>query len=162
VPPARRRAKHIGLKEYRSGPQLDDIAMDDQLHAYRQHLVLAEQKAQEVYDKTVLSLSGGALGISFAFVDKFLTGDTVYGKAYLVSAWFCWGLSVAVVLASHFFSQRALRRAIEQVDQGEIYIRAPGGVFSRITDICNTAGGALFLIGLVMMILFIDTNLGAI
>jgi len=122
--------------------------MDDQLRGYRQHLVLAEQKAQEAYDKTVLSLSGGALGISFAFVDEFLTGDTVYATGYLVSAWFCWGLSAAVVLASHFFSQRALRRAIEQVDRGEIYIRAPDSVSSRITDACNTAGGAVLLIGL--------------
>lgn len=136
--------------------------MDEQLREYRQHLVLAEQKAQEVYDKTVLSLSGGALGISFAFVDKFLTCDTVNNTAYLECAWFCWGLSVAVVLASHFFSQRALRRAIEQVDKGEIYIRAPGGIFSWITVICNTVGGVFFFAGLVFMILFVSTNIGGI
>ncbi len=136
--------------------------MDEQLQTYRQHLVLAEQKAQEIYDKTLLSLSGGALGISFAFVDKFLGGDVVNDPNCLVSAWFCWGLSVAVVLASHFFSQRALRKAIGQVDANEIYIRTPGGVLSWITDICNTFGGVLFIAGLVMMILFVSANIGGI
>ncbi len=136
--------------------------MDEQLKQYRQHLVLAEQKAQEAYDKTVLSLSGGALGISFAFVDKFLTGDTVNSTGYLVSAWFCWGVSVAVVLASHFFSQRSLRKAIGQVDAAEIYIRTPGGILSRFTDICNIAGGIFFLAGLVLMILFVNANAGGI
>lgn len=96
--------------------------MNEQLAQYRQHLVLAEQKAQETYDKTLLSLSGGAFGITFAFVDKFLGGQPVSSTKCLVYSWFCLGLSAAVVLASHLFSQRALRSAIHQVDAGEIYV----------------------------------------
>ncbi len=136
--------------------------MTDRLQEYRQHLVLAEQKSQEAYDKTLLTLSGGALGISFAFVEKFLTDDVAHCVALLVCAWFCWGLSLAVVLSSHFFSQRALRHAIQQVDANEIYIRPAGGFFSKITDICNIAGGVLFFVGLIFMITFVATNLGGI
>lgn len=136
--------------------------MSDQLQEYRQHLILAEQKAQEVYDKTVLSLSGGALGISFAFVDKFLKGEVVNNAWSLTLAWFFWGLSVAVVLASHFFSQRALRHAIQQVDEKQIYIREPGGFYTQITVFCNTAGGLLFFLGLVWMIVFVTSNIGGI
>ena len=136
--------------------------MDEQLEEYRQHLVLAEQKSQDAYDKTVLSLSGGALGISFVFLDKFLAGQQVTNTAYLVSAWTCWGVSVAVILASHFFSQRALRHAIKQVDANQIYIRKPGGIFSVITDICNCAGGLLFVIGVAFMVLFVSHNIGEI
>ena len=136
--------------------------MDTQLQDYRRHLVLAEQKAQEAYDKTVLTLSGGALGISFAFVDSFLQGETVDNTACLVASWVCWGLSVAVALASHFFSQLALRSAIHQTDEGEIHIRPPGGVFSRITDICNVSGGLFFFAGLILIILFVYANIGGI
>ncbi|MBC8876078.1 MAG: hypothetical protein H8E44_42170 [Planctomycetes bacterium] len=136
--------------------------MEPQLQEYRQHLVLAEQKSQETYDKTVLSLSGGALGISFAFVDKFLTGQTVVLTGCLVSAWVCWGLSVAFALASHFCSQQALRHAIKQVDKGEIYIREPGGKFSIATNVCNVAGGVLFLVGLILMVFFVGANIGGI
>ncbi|WP_417913843.1 hypothetical protein [Candidatus Electronema sp. JM] len=35
----------------------------DQLAEYRKWIVAAEQKSQEDFDKTVLSLSGGALGV---------------------------------------------------------------------------------------------------
>ncbi len=65
--------------------------MDTQIQEYREHLVLADRKAQESYDKTVLSLLSGALGISFAFVDGFLQGDTVDNTACLVTWWVWWG-----------------------------------------------------------------------
>jgi hypothetical protein len=39
-------------------------SMEDSLAQYRQRLVLAGQKAQEDYDKSVLSLSGGAFAVS--------------------------------------------------------------------------------------------------
>lgn len=36
-----------------------DQVSDQEIRDYRQHFVLAEQKAQEDYDKAVLALSGG-------------------------------------------------------------------------------------------------------
>ncbi len=38
------------------------------LAAYRQHLVDAEQQMQAEYDKAVLVLSGGAIGLSMTFL----------------------------------------------------------------------------------------------
>jgi len=48
--------------------KVDNENMNENLQEYRKHLVAAEQQVQADFDKTVLSLSGGALGISFAFV----------------------------------------------------------------------------------------------
>lgn len=42
--------------------------MNQALHDHFKFLRDADQQAQTDYEKTVLSLSGGALGISFAFV----------------------------------------------------------------------------------------------
>lgn len=39
--------------------------MNKYLQDYRKLLLTAEQQAQANFDKTVLSLSGGALGVSF-------------------------------------------------------------------------------------------------
>lgn len=136
--------------------------MSSDLDEYRQHLVMTEQKAQEAYDKTVLTLSGGALGVSFAFLDKFVTSESVCCALFLVLAWTSWGASVTAVLASHFCGQRAVRRAIEQVDRREIYIRRPGGTFAFLTDCLNVAGGVLFLAGVIFLIVFVYWNLGAI
>ena len=47
------------------------------LQKYRDFLIAAEQKSQEDYDKTVIALSGGALGISFAFATDIVGGQSL-------------------------------------------------------------------------------------
>ena len=42
---------------------------------YRTALSALEQKSQAEYDRLVVLLSGGALGISFAFVEGFIGDD---------------------------------------------------------------------------------------
>ena len=37
---------------------------------YRQQLITLEQKSAESFDKTVIALSGGALGLSLTFVKE--------------------------------------------------------------------------------------------
>lgn len=49
---------------------MNEEAKQTELQAYRSHLVAADERAQENFDKTVLSLSGGALGVSFACSPK--------------------------------------------------------------------------------------------
>jgi hypothetical protein len=45
--------------------------VDDQDREYRAQLVAVQRKSEEAFDKTVVTLSGGALGVSFAFVTNF-------------------------------------------------------------------------------------------
>ena len=132
--------------------------MEENLREYRELLITAEQKAQEDFDKTVLALSGGALGISFAFV-KDIVGTQPWEQSWaLLVAWTAWTISVACVLASYYFSQQSLRHGIKQVDAEEIYDQAPGGSYSKITNILNALGGTLFLIGVISIIYFAATN----
>jgi len=64
--------------------------MKEELFKYRADLITGRQKAQEQFDKAVLSLSGGALGVSFTFVDKFVPkGSVVEHSNLLIIAWFC-------------------------------------------------------------------------
>src|SRR5262245_17256947 len=106
--------------------------MNKELSEYRRHLVSAEQKTQDDYDKTVLTLSGGALGISFAFVDKFIRQGPTIRPDLLVAAWTAWVASVGLVLVSFYVSGLALRKAINQTDEREIYSSRPGGFASVI------------------------------
>ena len=134
--------------------------MDKDIQEYRSLLISAEQKAQEDYDKTVLSLSGGALGISFAFVKDIVGDQPVVYPRLLLASWIVWGISIACVLASFFFSQQALRQTIKQVDEDKIREQSPGGVYSWITATLNALGGLLFLVGVVLIVLFASHNLG--
>ena len=87
----------------------------DDLSEYRKHLQTAEQKSQEDFDKTVLSLSGGALGISFVFLKDVIGPNPVVNPGMLFAAWVAWGSSTFCVLASYYASHLALRRAIRHL-----------------------------------------------
>jgi hypothetical protein len=71
----------------------------DDLSEYRKHLQAAEQKSQEDFDKTVLSLSGGALGISFVFLKDVIGPNPIVQPNMLFAAWVAWGISTFCVLA---------------------------------------------------------------
>lgn len=131
---------------------------EKRLLEYRAQLILAEQKAQEQYDKTVLALSGGAFGISFAFVENFV-GQNPQSTTWLLAAWVAWGISIASVLGSFYFSNRAMRKTIDQVDRSSIESEPLGGVYSSVTAVLNAVGGLLFLVGALMLVWFVAQNL---
>jgi len=133
--------------------------MDELIKKYRSQLETLEQKAQDDFDKTVLSLSGGALGISFAFVKDIVDFTSATNSILLFLAWMSWGLSVLLVLVSYFTSHLALRKAIKQVDSGSIRTSKPGGTADTLTEICNALGGLLFIIGVVFISIFVWHNL---
>jgi hypothetical protein len=141
--------------------QMEEDPKDEVDPAYRQWLVAAEQKAQEDFDKTVLALSGGALGISFVFVKDIVGSNPIHHTNWLVLAWVAWALSTFVVLASFFLSRQALRRAIEQCDDGTIFCQPPGGFFSKATRWLNASGAVLFFIGVCLMAAFVYQNLAS-
>ena len=128
--------------------------------AYRAHLMEAEQKSQEQYDKAVLAMSGGGLAISFAFVKDIVGSTPVQQPCLLLLAWVSWGLSVTSVLFSFFFSQLALRKAIPQVDEQTVFVSRPGGWYDVATAALNCAGGVLFLVGVVFVVVFAYHNFG--
>lgn len=129
------------------------------LSSYRDHLVLAGQKSQEDYDKTVVTLSGGALGVTFAFLEKVIGNGPAATPELLFAAWLCWAASITSVLTSYFLSRVALRKAIEQVDSGEDPPRRPGGWTGFATEIFNILSGTFFVVGVVTAAIFVLRNL---
>ena len=142
------------------GAPQEGEGLPEHLKDYREQLVALEQQSQSSFDRTLLTLSGGALGVSFAFVKDFLSGATPVRVPLLVGAWACWVGSLALVLASHYFSVLATRTAIKQVDAGRIYGQPPGRAFGALTDWLNVVGGLAFIAGLVFIALFVNANLG--
>jgi hypothetical protein len=133
---------------------------DPELSEYRKHVLVAEQKAQEDFDKTVITLSGGALGVSFAFIGNIVRDKPLVEPVFLFYAWWSWALSVGFVLISYFLSIRALRIALRQAYAGSIYLQRPGKWYAIATDICNVLGGILFFVGIILISGFVRRNLG--
>ena len=125
------------------------------LASYRQHLVLASQKAQADYDRNVMALSGGAIGVSLIFLRDIIKQSAGQARLLVVGAWITWGASILVVLVTFLLSKSALDTAINQVDAGVIYEQKPGKGFSTVLPILNIAGGLLFLVGIVLLAVFV-------
>jgi hypothetical protein len=121
---------------------------------YRKHLVDTRQKSQDAYDKTVLALSAGALGVTISFV-KEIVGGHPRVTWLLFTAWACWGISCAAVLYSHFSSVAAHKEAIAALDEN----REPEIGSNKATKIFNIVSGAVFLLGLLFFCVFAYINL---
>jgi len=132
---------------------------NDQISEYRKALLALEQQMQSEYDKAILALSGGALGVSMTFLKDVVINRGVEGGGYLLAAWVCWGLSVTCTLSSYYTSSQALRRAVAQTDDKLIYLELAGGRFNQVTKALNFSAGLLFALGVVSIVVFVAHNL---
>lgn len=132
--------------------------MSAELLKYRDYLFEVQKQSQNDYDKRLFGASSGALGISFAFVDKFLHGHFNW-PWLLFMAWILWGIAIVSNLYSYYSSAMAHEKAIKQVDSEKIYRDVPGGWLDNATRTLNGLGGLCFLAGIVLLILFIQRNL---
>lgn len=137
----------------------DHSEFESGISAYRSSLEKLEQQVQSDYGKAVMTLSGGALALSVTFIKDILGTKPMVEQWTLLGAWICWIASIAAVLGGFFFSQRALRKAIAQVDERTIYLHKPGGVSDLITEVLNCASGFCFIAGLGFHIYFVSKNM---
>ena len=129
------------------------------LKQYRKDLLATEQKSQAEYDRLVVALSGGALGVSFAFVERFIGDDPPRVLWTLMVAWIVWVCSLAFVLGSHFLSTMAMRATVVQLDDGKIDTEPVGGASDPVLVWLNFLGGATFILGAFLAGVFVWYNL---
>jgi hypothetical protein len=136
---------------------MNDKPMD--LARYRERLEDLGHQMQSEYDKAIMALSGGGLGITLTFLKDIVLQEGLRGRRFLVAGWFFWGFSLACVLLSYAVSARAMRRAVDQTDRKTIHEEQPGGIWEHLTGCLNLAAGLLFFGGLFSTILFTCSNL---
>ena len=125
---------------------------------YRDELGQARQSSQNAYDKSIISLSGGALAISLFFVRDLIGDKGPVSPDLLVWSWKAWAFSLMAVVASFYLSQMSFSKAIDQIDSGE-KINRIGGWATRATHIANTLSGIFFVIGIIFFLNFASKNL---
>jgi hypothetical protein len=63
--------------------------MNKELADYRNFIVQAKQKSIDSYDKSLLTLSGGALAISLIFIENVIGASPMAVPLLLILAWIC-------------------------------------------------------------------------
>ncbi len=136
-------------------PKTDQQYRDE----YRAQLLDYAKQSQTSYDSTLITLSGGALGISFAFVNQFIGNAPIRGMPLLMTAWICWVISLGAMLFSFYSSNRALQKVVEAIDKGESLSERPGGRLDELTGGLNAISGILLVVGVIVVVWFALLNL---
>ena len=74
--------------------------------------IISEQQAS--FDKTLITLASGALGLSIAFAERVAT-EPIEAVRMLIAAWGLFGIALIAILISFLVSVYALRQAQEDI-----------------------------------------------
>jgi hypothetical protein len=114
----------------------------------RARLVDHRQKATESFDRTVLTLSGGALGVTITFIHELAPHPR---HVWLIGvAWSLFCASLLLILVSYLASIGAHDKIIEQMDERVATIRPP----RRFTTWFNRAAAAFLVSGVIWVVIF--------
>ena len=136
----------------------------------RNKLIDGEREHSKSYDKYVLTLSGGALALSMTFIHDIIGDDPVRVPALIVLAWIVFTLSVAATLVSVNQSVPLFRDFCDILDSKAEHA---GDSFSwaevreeqskcrrlRLMDWLHIGSLVLFLLGVILLVLFVTCNL---
>lgn len=136
----------------------------------RKILLAAEQDASKGADHWLLTLSGGALGISMAFLKNIVPVGEAQYVASLVSAWILFGFAILSAVVAMRVSQNGLREFRRILD--EELMKGIRGYAGRVRDAqkrrwepkcvrcLNWMSLAFFFVGILLLCLFVYVNLG--
>lgn len=133
---------------------------------YRHELLSTKQKTQDNTDKYIITLSGGAIGITISFFKDISIDEGVL----LLIAWVCWVLSILMALYSMSTSIKAHEKTVSLIDEGIrnnndlmcIYDHIDKKVTNSLdknTRRVNLAAKIFFLFGFIVVAFFMFTFL---
>lgn len=120
----------------------------------------------ENFDKNLLALSSGALGVSLAFIKDIVPLGQAHLIPLLVISWITFALCILVTLASFQVSIKALECSLPFAEryylknERDALDKHRDTFWCRGVDWCTGTAGVLFIIGLVCTIVFVCVNAG--
>jgi len=128
----------------------------------RQSYDEAELEVSGRYDKWILTLSGGALGLSITFIDKIAKNPTSDTLFWLKFSWGFLVIALLTALLSLVTSQSAIRENRKKLDSANSDERAPSLRFPRwfscLTNILNWGSLISFILGVIFLCVFSFKN----
>lgn len=133
------------------------------LHGEQRSELLERQRSNsESYDKAILTLSSGALGLSLTFIKDLLPASRQPVWTNLL--YWSWGLltgAIIITVVSFLLSSAAINQALNQIT--EYYLNGNESAFTRTklswaVDASNYISGGLFVAGILVTVLFVSIN----
>jgi hypothetical protein len=118
------------------------------------------------FDKSMLTLSSGALGVSLAFIKDIVPRGTASWICLLIISWIAFALCIATTVVSFLFSIAAHKKHRELLDKmwttrkRELAELEPS-VWNRLVTFCTRTALTLFLVGLASTMVFVVKNVSS-
>lgn len=131
----------------------------EQVVEARDKLAETDFKLGEAYDKHLLTLASGALGLTLLFVEK-IASDPSW-KFFLVASWVTFAACILSCLIAMHLSQLAIRREAEINEDSFQYPPSEydgDNAYIPIVMNLNRAALVLFILGVALFILFAALN----
>lgn len=130
----------------------------------RQDYDHAELEVSGRYDTWILTLAGGALGLSITFMEKIAPTPIPDTLIWLKFSWSCFVAALFTALTSLVTSQSAIRENRKELDKANEEARAPCLSFPRrftvATNLLNWISLVLFIMGVALLCAFSFKNIG--
>lgn len=132
------------------------------LNKYIEEVNQCETKAAEQFDKNLMTLSSGALGISLTFLSKHSYSSDIN---FLYISWFCFGATVTLSIFSYFVNVAGLNWQLEktkqhyQLDSKTDYPEIDKNPFRQALYVMSWFAAVSFILGLIFTGLFIKGGL---
>lgn len=133
---------------------------EEQYRELWRQAVETEERVAHSFDRWMLTLSGGALGLSITFIQQNAPNPVCVGLLHC--AWAAFLFAVVAMLASLLTSQRAQRRFREILDSRLAQGDGSGdecNLSGHVTNVLNWVSLVCFILGVVMMAAFCGQNL---
>lgn len=130
---------------------------------FQKHLLEGRRLSFQQFDKAILTLSGGGLGLSISFIHQVIQLENAFYKWLLILSWILFALSVMLTLISFITSQFAFDHQLKlaekyYVDNDECALKEFNKP-ARATTIINITSAVSFLIAVISLVLFVSFNI---
>jgi hypothetical protein len=143
----------------RGAPPRSMGSPDAEEQAFLDARKLTERGSIDHFGKTILTLTSGAFAVSFIFLKDVIKPADTANKSCLIAAWVLWSAAMLCTLLSLYRSHLAPRHA-QKLCRG---VRGVGPeeacLMDKVTRSLDALAGVWFMGGLILMIVFVATNL---
>lgn len=134
------------------------MANDEATKDYIKQLSELESFLRGSYDKLVITIATGSIGLSVLFVIGIIdSGKPIQSSDFLLFGWICLLLTVVSILMEIFFGIKAHRKAIEQTYAKDM--KKLGGWFSGFARFFHNVSPVFLIVGLGLVLCFVYANI---
>ncbi|MEN8123088.1 MAG: hypothetical protein ABFS35_22305 [Bacteroidota bacterium] len=130
--------------------------MEESVKTYYEQLSKAFFESSVQFDKQILFISSGALGLSFTFIKDIVDLESAIYKWLLIISWVLFVIIIFFSLLTHYISIQAINTRIENI---ETNTDRKSKNLNFIVKTINRLMIFLIALGLLSLILFVFVNI---